>query len=661
MDPITGGLGNPGAARKPMRNLQPRAAAALDFNEDSDDDDGGFINGGNTSSLNGNYNNNSTGNGQSRSSVLGAPSTNGSNIGATFSASGGDGRNGKGGTDAGTLSSGKKYIMIAVDYKDKDGAGGGSTESGSALASGASSINNGSRRGPGSVTTGSSSKRQSRTMDDEPTSAGARRLSTLSNHITTTTTTTVHESVNVNGLTEKRRSILLPSGAVAATHGLTTGADSGLFGLDSMLGNFAIDTDFMSSSSKIVGGGGSADGVTVARQNSLSSRSGPNSASTDSGAGGEDMSRSGSRRGNKVTFNISGDQQEANGQSPSLDEAAVTEALAQRMAAHKSQQQANGSTVSVSSKATGTSMTLNGSLAENGPQSLDDFPEITLPKPVSRKKVRHVQIQTQHCIMRPMFTQTESTDTLVQDLDVKVWGNQTQTQTQTTDDASETGTIVASEAGTSPSSGTATIANGVKSTSTSTAGPRANSKVASLVASLSQPTTATTATTATVATPATMTSRGQGAGAGTQTTSAAVTTTTTTTTTMMTMTSSSSSSNGEDPSNATSSEVQQELQLLRQQNAQLQNRVTTLERDLASEMRARTRTAVAMQDTRDKFEALSEMAYKKLKEMIFQRHVLEMEIRELRTQVDLQTEGSDLYLQQRHVASGASSAVIIGQ
>ncbi|KAG0037195.1 hypothetical protein BGZ89_008276, partial [Linnemannia elongata] len=52
-------------------------------------------------------------------------------------------------------------------------------------------------------------------------------------------------------------------------------------------------------------------------------------------------------------------------------------------------------------------------------------------------------------------------------------------------------------------------------------------------------------------------------------------------------------------------------------------------------MRARTRTAVAMQDTRDKFEMLSAIAYKKIKEMIFQRHVLEMEVRELRAQVDM--------------------------
>ncbi|KAF9332812.1 hypothetical protein BG006_004310, partial [Podila minutissima] len=104
-----------------------------------------------------------------------------------------------------------------------------------------------------------------------------------------------------------------------------------------------------------------------------------------------------------------------------------------------------------------------------------------------------------------------------------------------------------------------------------------------------------------------------------------------------------------DFSNATPAELQQALLQMRQQNTQLQSRVITLERDLASEMRARTRTAVAMQDTRDKFEMLSAMAYKKLKEMIFQRHVLEMEIRELRAQVDLQ--GEDVYLHQRNAVA----------
>ncbi|KAG0031899.1 hypothetical protein BGZ81_000329 [Podila clonocystis] len=631
MDPFTGGLGSPGA-RKPMRSLQPRAAAALDFNDDSDDDDGGLLSADykaqrrttqdlvdffknappppptlppiveeekkkrtllqrlrskkSNSSING-----STGNGTipNRSSVL--VSGNGSNISTSTALT--SKNKGRDEPTMGTLPNGKKYIMIAVDYKDKDGAGGGSTESGSALASGASSLNNASRRGTSSIATGSSSRRQSRALDDD---AVAKRMSTLSNHITTTTT--VYDGSNANG-SEKRRSILLQP-TVPSTEG-------SMFGLDSMLGNFAIDTDFMSASSKPVGAG-SADGTngtSTARPNSKSSGSGPNSAGSN-GPGGEDMSRNGSKRGNKVTFNITP------GQAVPLDEAAVDEALSQRLAAHKAQQQANG----IISKSTSP----NG--ANPGPRTLEDFPEITLPKPVSRKKVRHVQIQTQHCIMRPMYTQTEPMD-VVHDLEVKEWG------TQTSDSASEagtstTGTVVAET--TSTSVGTT---NGTKGTMTTA---RPNSKVASLVASLSQPTAATTTTQA----PA-MNSRGQSTGSTqtTTTTSAAQTTDKET-----------------DFSNATPAELQQALLQMRQQNTQLQSRVTTLERDLASEMRARTRTAVAMQDTRDKFEMLSAMAYKKLKEMIFQRHVLEMEIRELRAQVDLQ--GEDVYLHQRN-------AVAVGQ
>jgi hypothetical protein len=53
-----------------------------------------------------------------------------------------------------------------------------------------------------------------------------------------------------------------------------------------------------------------------------------------------------------------------------------------------------------------------------------------------------------------------------------------------------------------------------------------------------------------------------------------------------------------------------------------------------------------MQDTREKFEMLSAMAYKKLKDMIFQRHVLEMEVRELRAQVDMQMEEEEMIHQQ---------------
>lgn len=626
MDPITGGLG-PGA-RKPIRSLQPRAAAALDFNDDSDDDDGGLLSADykaqrrttqdlvdffknappppqptlppiveedkkkrtllqrlrskkSNPSIHGSIGGNGPTN---RSSVLMPPSGNGSSI-STNTALSNKNKIEKDEPTMGTLPNGKKYIMIAVDYKDKDGAGGGSTESGSALASGASSLNNASRRGPSSIGTGSSSRRQSRALDDD---TAARRMSTLSNHITTTTTTTVYDGTNGS---ENRRSILHQP-TVPST-------DGSMFGLDSLLGNFAIDTGFMSSSTKPVGAGSAngTNGISIARKNSRSSKSGPNSADSN-GPGGEDMSRTGSKRGNKVTFNIT--------PGAPLDEAAVDEALSQRLAAHKAQQQANG--------VTSTSAPNSNPV----PRTLEDFPEITLPKPVSRKKVRHVQIQTQHCIMRPMYTQTEAMDTVVHDLEVKEWG------TQTSDNASEAGTTTSTMVETSTST----------SVGTTTKTARSNSKVASLVASLSQPTATTTATTTTLA-PA-MTSRGQSTGS-TQTTTASTSQTT---------------DKESDLSNATHAELLQEVLQLRQQNTQMHSQVMNLERDLASEIRARTRTAVAMQDTRDKFEMLSAMAYKKLKEMIFQRHVLEMEIRELRAQVDLQ--GEDVYLHQRN-------AVAVGQ
>ncbi|KAG0322201.1 hypothetical protein BG000_002983, partial [Podila horticola] len=91
-----------------------------------------------------------------------------------------------------------------------------------------------------------------------------------------------------------------------------------------------------------------------------------------------------------------------------------------------------------------------------------------------------------------------------------------------------------------------------------------------------------------------------------------------------------------------SQQEREELNMLRQKHTQLQAQVASLQRDLSSEIRSRTRAAVAMQDTRDKFEMLSAMAYKKLKDMIYQRHVLEMEVRELRAQVDIQTAEDEL-------------------
>ncbi|ORY99540.1 hypothetical protein BCR41DRAFT_364060 [Lobosporangium transversale] len=87
-----------------------------------------------------------------------------------------------------------------------------------------------------------------------------------------------------------------------------------------------------------------------------------------------------------------------------------------------------------------------------------------------------------------------------------------------------------------------------------------------------------------------------------------------------------------------------EIVQLRQQNALLQAQLASLQRDLVAETRARMRTVIAMQDTREKFEMLSAMAYKKLKEMIFQRHVLEMKVRELRAQVDVQSSQGGMLL-----------------
>ncbi|KAG0343774.1 hypothetical protein BG004_005002 [Podila humilis] len=682
MDPITGSLGSGAGsgARKPTRNLQPRAAAALDFNEDSDDDDGGLLSADykaqrrttqdlvdffnnapppppppalapiveeekkkrsllqrlrskkSNSSINGSNGASSMATGN-RSSVL-MPSANGSSISTNTALTVSRSKNGKeyagDAANVGTLPNGKKYIMIAVDYKDKDGAGGGSTESGSALASGASSLNNVSRHGPSSITTGSSSRRQSRALEDDHASASARRMSTLSSHITTTTT--VYDGSNgTNGATEKRRSILLqPNSAPSAS-------DGSMFGLDSMLGNFAIDTDFISTASNPAGAG-SADGTngsaSAARPNSRISKHGP--ASPDTATAGEDMSRTGSKRGNKVTFSIHSGQPAL----VPLDEASVDAALAQRLATHKAAQQSNGTVTSKSTSSNGAS--------NPGHRTLEEYPEITLPKPVSRKKVRHVQIQTQHCIMRPMYTQTDASDVLVHDLEVKEWS------TQTSDNASEAGTctstMVASEVAASTSTVASASVNGANASGTMATVTRANSKVASLVASLTQPTAATTATTTTLASPTAMASRAQNTSStsGTQTNASAQTT--------ASLGVSTEKLSNEDFSNATPAELQAELLQMRQQNAQLQSQVTTLERDLASEIRARTRTAVAMQDTRDKFEMLSAMAYKKLKEMIFQRHVLEMEIRELRAQVDLQGEES-VYLQQQQ----QRNVVTVGQ
>jgi hypothetical protein len=359
-----------------------------------------------------------------------------------------------------------------------------------------------------------------------------------------------------------------------------------------LLDSFALDTDFIMPSSlgakdsKVTGVTTSSTGTSTMtdagqqHRRTQSQRSGINQ-STDGGV---------SRRGtNKVTFNIAGHQQ-----GTTIDEDPVSKALAQRISNHKAQLLKNQGLLSDDG-----ADSANESGHESTPKKV---PEVTLPKPISRKKVRHVQIQTQHCIMRPMYTQTEPMETLSRDLEVKEFS------TQTSEGSCEMGTSTELDAMETASVATSTATTVVGSVQNIMTAARATSKVATLVASLSQPPTPIAGVSSSLFPK------------GTATTTAM---STTSTETLVPST-----------SQLTSSE-HEELLLLRQKNAALQAQVTTLQRDLAAEMRARTRTAVAMQDTRDKFEMLSAIAYKKIKEMIFQRHVLEMEVRELRTQVDM--------------------------
>ncbi|KAI7826064.1 hypothetical protein BC939DRAFT_447682 [Gamsiella multidivaricata] len=450
------------------------------------------------------------------------------------------------GSEVATLPNGKKYIMIAVDYKDKDvGAVGGTVVTGSTALPGRPS------------TTASPPKRVStNSMGGE--GPGSNRGSILSNNPNIQVTTTIQDDGDIDDNSnnksnrssygaDKRRSIVIQAG----------GGEGSSFILDStpfLLDNFALDTGFITPSTGV---------------EPIQGRQPPNrqSASSVPRTTGSPKAMQGSenvpKRANKVTFNI-GDQQQQHQQHQHqhqhqqqhqqqhhqqqqqqqslIDEEAISLALSDRIANHKAHM----------AKGMLTDETAGVGAKDLYAQEKFKAPEVTLPKPISRKKVRHVQIQTQHCIMRPMYTQTEPRDLFGQDLKLKEFG----TQTGFVDSA--TGTAEA---------GTSTETDSIAASSTITVGT----------------------------------------------------------------------------SSLTRSE-QEELAQLRQQNAALQARVASLERDLAAETRARTRTAVAMQDTRDKFEMLSAMAYKKLKEMIFQRHVLEMEVRELRgVQVEMKTEDGEMY------------------
>ncbi|KAF8940289.1 hypothetical protein EDD21DRAFT_419318 [Dissophora ornata] len=503
----------------------------------------------------------------------------------------------RGDNEVATLPNGKKYIMIAVDYKhDSDGE--------SAAIQGANGVDAGRQ----SITSASLPKRSSRGEE-----SGLKRASLLKSNPDIQVTTTIDDNHyngnydNNNGNnnysnnsskrssfgTDKRRSIVIQAG----------GGEGSSFMLDDtpfLLDNFALDTDFIMPAS-----------TTATDQNQSRHHNAPNGRlsppSSGGGYGGHSRtsssrsgyalqgSENGSKRGTKVTFNIA-DRPEHN-----MDEDAVSRALTNRIASYKAQM-AKGMLPPEPTDSGYNSSNRNNNGNDAHAQERSRVPEVILPKPVSRKKVRHVQIQTQHCIMRPMYTQTEPDDFTFaqQDLDVKEFA----TQTCFTDSASGTTEI-----------GTSTDSESTVVPSINSVNPP-DSKVANLIASLTQSATHSTSTGTITATDA--------------------------------KSFSSSSSFSSTQTSTTTTQDQEELIRLRQQNIALKAQVSTLQRDLAAETRARARTAVAMQDTRDKFEMLSAMAYKKLKEMIFQRHVLEMEVRELRAQVDMLSEEGDLYNQRHH-------------
>lgn len=567
-----------------------------------------------------------------------------SNISTVSGVTMGKGKNGEDITTS-TLPNGRKYIMIAVDYKEGDDGTGlppqprsaGSTNSDVMSISNGSSLMTTTRLPNG----GTVSRRQSRVPDDaltieglSPGAAAAKRLSVLSS--------TFGGDLNGSGGGEKRRSILQTNGNATDRSSINDGSKYVLGGGSFLLENFALDADFMGQAT---GASASGEGPASSEpQRSASNKSG--ATGPGGGAGGESagISRTDSKRGNKVKVSFLGDP---NADDVPMDEAVVAEALAQRLASYKVQPQGKSITTTTTTTSTSTTTTTDGggSGTSQDPQQ-QDYPEIVLPKPVSRKKVRHVQIQTQHCVMRAMHTQTEPYENLVYDLDVKEWSSAPPSISGSTEVGSTTAfsTITFSSFAGPNSLGKKDASTGVVTSA------KPNSKVASLAASLTQPTAATTATTTTLvtcnaATSPTTTSPptpfpnpidNNGSLESPTTTNTTSTTTSTTSTEISTEISTETSS----PSSPTDPLLREELAQLREQNAALQAKVSSLQRDLAAETRARNRTTVAMQDTRDKFEMLSAMAYKKLKEMIFQRHILEMEVRELRTQVDLHSEVS---------------------
>ncbi|KFH72354.1 hypothetical protein MVEG_02645 [Podila verticillata NRRL 6337] len=444
-------------------------------------------------------------------------------------------------SEGATLPNGKKYVMIAVDYKDKDKVP-------------SSAI--------GVRTSGTKSLELTRTTGG--TQGGGEDILSARDSIFIPRQV-MAKIEDTRDQTSDKRSTYRSSGEDVLFF-----LDNSPFLLDNFtLDNFSLDGDFVVS-------------PTTADSNSDSSQRHPRRQTLDytqyvpstqyvprhKRATSEsqpvveqvqvEQERRAPKRGNKVTFSIDTERH------PSNDEDSLSKILSQRIASHKEQQAKNESMMTETdilipepSSPSSPSETSTSSSSHSGHNL-----EIVLPKSSSRKKVRHVQIQTQHCLMRPTFTQTSPADVAGQNVQAQEWG------TQTTQGRNEMGTSTSTEDDSKHVS-----PKEFKSTN-----------VSAPIAPLAKWRTAT----------------------------------------------------------ELSQQEREELVQLRAKTAQLQAQVASLQRDLSTEIRSRTRAAVAMQDTRDKFEMLSAMAYKKLKEMVYQRHVLEMEVRELRAQVDIQAAEDEL-------------------
>ncbi|KAG0310557.1 hypothetical protein BGZ97_012481, partial [Linnemannia gamsii] len=355
-----------------------------------------------------------------RNSILVQGAGAASNISTVSGVTMGKGKNGEDITTS-TLPNGRKYIMIAVDYKEGDDSTGlppqprsaGSTNSDVLGISNGSSFMTTTRLPNG----GTVSRRQSRVPDDtltidglSPGAAAAKRLSILSN-------TLGSDRNGGGGGGEQRRSILQTNGNTADSISISDGSKYVLGGGSFLLENFALDNDFMGQATGVSASGGGPASSEL--QRSASNKSGATAPGGEESAG---ISRTGSKRGNKVKVSFLGDP---NADGVPMDETVVAEALAQRLASYKAQQQgkSTATTTTTTTTSTSTTTTTDGGGSSTSQDQQQDYPEIVLPKPVSRKKVRHVQIQTQHCVTRTMHTQTEPYENLVHDLDVKEWSS----------------------------------------------------------------------------------------------------------------------------------------------------------------------------------------------------------------------------------------------